>query len=600
MDPAANPIQNGKTYRNLPWWRRLDRDTLRKDLLAGLTGAVIVLPQGVALALLAGLPPAYGLYTAIVPVIIAALFGSSHHLVSGPTTAISIVVFTTISVLAPPGTETYVALALALTLLVGLFQLGLGLARLGALVNFISHSVVVGFTAGASIMIVLSQLPKTLGLELPRQKLLLMTVPDLFNQLGSLNPYAVLVTLITLAAALAIQRLLPRWPHLLLAMVTGAIAAVVMGDGHDLKLIGSLPSQLPPLSMPDMSFDTMHTLVSGALAVAILGLMEAVSVSRNIAAQSHQRLNPNQEFIGQGLANIVGSFFSSYASSGSFTRSALNYGAGARTPMAAVFSALWVAGVLLLVAPLVSYVPVASVAAVLLLVAWSLVDFKQLRVILKASRMDIAVVATTFVATLVVELTTAIYIGVILSLILHLNRISHPGIVSRVPDTADKNRRFITDNKRLDCPQLKIIRVDGSLFFGAVNDVEQNLQDIDEINPEQRRVLIICSSINFIDVTGAELLARETRRRREFGGDLYLCSVKPGVYDLLRKGGYLNLIGYDHVFASKAEAIQAIVPQLDPDRCRTCTVRVFGECPPLEEMPVALPITRRAEPHEHT
>jgi SulP family sulfate permease len=572
----SSPTQ---TPRIEPWWRRLTRDTLQQDLLAGLTGAVIVLPQSVALALLAGLPVEYGLYTAIVPVIIAALFGSSHHLVSGPTTAISIVVFATLAPLATPGSESYITLALTLTLAVGLFQVALGVARLGALVNFISHTVIVGFTAGAAILIVTSQLQHIFGVWLPRNEPFLTTWSQVLEKLPQSNLHTLAITFATLISAALFGRFLPRWPNLLLAMLVGALLGFLLGgEVTGIHLVGALPSSLPPLSLPDFSLQTWQQITSGALAIAILGLMEAVSIARSIANQSHQRHNANQEFIGQGLSNIVGSLFSSYASSGSFTRSGLNYRAGARSPLAAVFSAIAIAVIVLTMSPLAAYLPVASVAAILLLVAWKLIDFHNIIVILKASRSDAAVLVTTFIATLLVDLTFAVYVGVMLSLVLHLIRISHPTIVSRVPDPEDSNRRFITAPRRQECPQLKIIRIDGSLFFGSASDIEESLQNIELFNPEQKRVLIICSGVNFIDITGAELLKREVERRREMGGDLYLCSVKPGVLEILRKGGYLETIGMDHIFASKALAIHQIFAALDHERCKRCNVRAFSEC----------------------
>lgn len=565
--------------RSAPWWQRLNRDTLRHDLLAGLTGAVIVLPQGVALALLAGLPVEYGLYTAIVPVIVAALFGSSHHLVSGPTTPISIVVFATIAPLAMPGSEQYITLVLTLTLAVGLFQIGLGLARFGALVNFISHTVIVGFTAGAAILIATSQLTHIFGVALPRSETFFDPWGPLIEQLPQWSLNTLAITLATIVAAALIGRFLPRWPSLLLAMLTGTLlAALFGGEASGIALVGPLPATLPPLSLPDFSLETWRQIISGALAIAILGLMEAVSIARSIANQSHQRYNANQEFIGQGLSNIAGSLFSSYASSGSFTRSGLNYRAGAKTPLAAVFSALAIAIIILTLAPLAAYLPVASVAGVLLIVAWKLIDFHNIAVILRASRSDTAVLITTFAATLLADLIFAVYVGVMLSLVLHIIRISHPTIVSRIPDKEDSNRRFITAPRHQECPQLKIIRIDGSLFFGSASDIEESLQNIDLYDPEQRRVLIICSGINFIDITGAELLQREALRRRSLGGDLYLCSVKPGVLKMLRKGGYLKTLGTEHIYPSKALAIHHVFAALDHDRCRRCGVRLFTEC----------------------
>ena len=337
----------------LRWWNFIGWDTVRADFLAGLTGAVIVLPQGVAFAMIAGLPPEYGLYTAIVTPIVAALFGSSLHLISGPTTAISIVVFTSISPLAEPGSEAYIRIVLTLTFMAGAYQLAFGLARLGALVNFVSHSVVVGFTSGAAILIATSQMKHIFGLTMPRDHSFFHVWLEILNEIEHINPYVIVVAMVTLACAILFRIVIPRWPGMLFAMIIGSLACLLLnGSEHGIHLIGQMPDRLPPPSLPDFSFQTIRHLAPKALAVALLGLIEALSIGRSIAVKSRQPIDCNQEFIGQGLSNIIGSFFSSYAGSGSFTRSGINYQAGALTPLSAVFSALLLALLLLLIAPL--------------------------------------------------------------------------------------------------------------------------------------------------------------------------------------------------------------------------------------------------------
>ena len=325
----------------LAWIPLVDRASLRADLMAGLTGAVIVLPQGVAFATIAGLPPQYGLYTAMVTPIIAALFGSSRHLISGPTTAISIVIFASIKHHAVPGSPEFVTMALTLTFLAGVYQLAFGLAKLGALVNFVSHTVVMGFTAGAAILIATSQLKHVLGITVPRGESFAHTWVDIYHELGNVNLTVLGIALVTLLTAMVCRRLSPKLPSLLLGLIAGSLAALVIGGAsHGVTFVEQIPAQLPPLSMPDFSVGVIRQLAPEAFAVALLGLIEAVSIARSVATRSHQRINSNQEFIGQGLSNMVGSFFSSYAGSGSFTRSGINYQAGARTPMAAIFAAI--------------------------------------------------------------------------------------------------------------------------------------------------------------------------------------------------------------------------------------------------------------------
>lgn len=563
----------------LRWSHRVDRGSLRADLLAGLTGAAVVLPQGVAFALVAGLPPVYGLYAAMVPAVVAGLFGSSLHLVSGPTTALSIVVFSTLSPLAAPGSPEYIQLALTLAFLAGVIQLGLGLARLGMLTNFVSHSVVVGFTAGAAILIATSQLKHFFDVEIPAGESFLHTWQDFLLQLELINWQAVTVGSTALVATLVVTRWRRTWPAMLIGMVLASLAAIVLGpEGHHIRLVGDLPRDLPPLSAPALTLGNFSKLSAGALAIAMLGLVEAVSIARAVALKSGQRIDSNQEFVGQGLANVVGSFFSAYPSSGSFTRSGINYAAGARTPLAALFAAAALLAVLMLVAPLAAWLPIPAMAGILFLVAARLVDLHHIRTIAKASKRETAVLVATFLATLFVQLEFAIYLGVLLSLVLYLLRTSRPNIVTLVPDADDPLRAMMAVSARPECPQLKLVRIDGSLFFGAVDHVQQALQWIRDRVPLQRHVVIIGGGINFLDVAGAEMLVQEAEAQRRIGGGLYIAKAKGEVCRMLLRGGYITRFEDGHIFPSKAVAISTLVPQLDDAICAGCRARIFREC----------------------
>jgi len=566
----------------LGWWPMVDGQTARRDLVAGLTGAIIVLPQGVAFATIAGLPPEYGLYSAMVPAAVAALFGSSWHLVSGPTTAISMVVYGVLSPLAEPGSADYLSLALTLTFLVGAIQLAMGLARMGTLINFISHTVVIGFTAGAAFLIAGSQLKNFFGVAIPRGASFSRTLQALFAQAGEISPYVTSVGAITLGTGLLVRRHAPRLPYMVAAMLAGSLAGVALqrlyGGAADVRTVGALPATLPPLSHPTLALATVKQLAGSALALALLALTEAVSIARAIAVRSEQRVDGNQEFIGQGLSNLVGSFFSGYASSGSFNRSGLNYEAGARTPLSAVFASLFLLAILLLVAPLAAYLPVAAMAGILFLVARGLVDIRQIRGIVRTSRSETVVLVATFLSTLFLDLEYAIYVGVILSLGFYLHRTSRPPVGTLVPDREDPEGRPTSGRGQPECSQLKIIEVHGSLFFGAVHHLEQLLHAIDADNPQQKHVLLVADSINFTDVAGAQMLVQEARRRRRMGGGLYLAGVKERTLAVLRKGGYLEEIGEENVFGSLAGAIPEIDKRLDKDVCRLCRTRVFKEC----------------------
>ncbi|KHK01414.1 SulP family inorganic anion transporter [Desulfovibrio sp. TomC] len=565
----------------LGWWPRVNRRTLSADLWAGLTGAVIVLPQGVAFAAIAGLPPQYGLYAAMAPVIVAALFGSSWHLISGPTTAISLVVYANVSQLALPGSPDYIRLVLALTALCGLVQFGLGLARLGGVVNFVSHSVVTGFTAGAAILIATSQLGHFFGVTLPRGGSFLETWFAFLGQLPAINGTVALIAGSTLVLAILLRRLWPRSPALLLALVGGSLVCqLVDGAGHGAKLVGALPSSLPPLSLPEFDLGTFRVLFPGALAVAMLGLAEAVSIARAVAVRSEQTIDNSQEFIGQGLANLVGGFLSGYASSGSFTRTGVNFDAGAKTPLAAVFSALFLAAVVLLVAPATAYLPIPAMAGVIVLVAAGLVNGKAIRHILHTDRSEAGVLGATFLATLFVALEFAIYAGVMLSLLLYLRRTSHPHFITLAPNP-DSAHRALTNVRRkplAECPQLKILRLDGSIFFGAVNHIAEELHRLVARSPEQCHILILGSGINFIDAGGCHMLFHEAGAMKLSGREIFFCSLKREVLELLERGGCLDRIGRQNVFPDKESAIAGIVERLDPERCACCPARVFAEC----------------------
>ncbi|MBU0966993.1 MAG: SulP family inorganic anion transporter [Proteobacteria bacterium] len=567
----------------LKWWPNVTTRTVRADLVAGITGAIVALPQGVAFATIAGMPPEYGLYAGMVPAIVAALFGSSWLLVSGPTTAASIVLYSSLSVHAAPGSVEYVQLALTLTMMVGLIQFVMGLARFGVLVNFISHSVVVGFTAGAAILIASSQFKHFLGLILPRTRHFHETIYGVISHWHEINLYVAAVGVITLISGLLVRRFWPKFPYMIVSMLIGSLAALLMNrmlgpDVANIASVGALPQTLPPLSAPHFTLGNIRMLAPAAVATTLFALTEAVSIARSLADRTGQNLDGNQEFIGQGLSNIVGCFFSGYVATGSFNRSGLNYQAGAKTPLAAIFAGGLLILLVILVAPLAAYLPNAAMAGILFLVAKGLIDFPHIAKILRTSRLESVIMCTTFFATLFLELEFAILLGVMLSLVMYLNRTSHPRLLSRVPDPRHNERAFVTDPILPECPQLKIVRIDGSLYFGAVNHAQERLLEMQCENPGQKHLLVVASGINFIDMAGAEFLAHLAKEKEEAGGRLYLYDIKEGICTHFRLAGYLFDIGTDYIYESKAEAIAEIFDKLDKQICARCTKRIFLEC----------------------
>jgi len=566
----------------LTWFKQVTRHSLKADFLAGLTGAVIVLPQGVAFATIAGLPPEYGLYTAMVTPIIAALFGSSFHLVSGPTTAISIIVFSAVTSHAVPGTSEFISLTLTLTFLAGIYQLAFGLAHLGTVVNFVSNTVVVGFTAGAAILIATSQLKHITGIFVPKGESFIHTWLDLYPRINELNIYLIIIALITVITAILSKKFMPKSPNLLLGMIVGSgIAIYLQNFTTEIKFIGEIPAHLPQPSLPDFSISTIKMLAPEAFAIALLGLIEAVSISRAIATKSNQRIDPNQEFIGQGMSNIFGSFMSSYAGSGSFTRSGINYEAGAKTPLSAIFAAIALMAIILLIAPLTAYLPIAAMGGIILLVAYHLIDFHHISRILRFSKSESAILLTTFFSTLFLELEFAIYLGVLLSLVLFLAKTSTPNIPTLSFDsTARKNMRKLVNIRRKklkQCPQLKIIRVDMSIYFGSVNHIQKCIAQISE-NEGINHILIVASGINLIDLAGAEALVTENKRLKKRGGRLYFVGLKGSVYEFVANSCFIEQIGSEHFFDTTEQAIAFIYQQLDKNVCANCHSRIFNEC----------------------
>ncbi|ESQ10921.1 MAG: hypothetical protein N838_18265 [Thiohalocapsa sp. PB-PSB1] len=519
----------------MAWLPGVRRGDVKADLIAALTGAIIVLPQGVAFATIAGMPPQYGLYAGMVPAIVAALFGSSRHLVSGPTTAASVVLFSSLSLLAVPGTPDYVALALTLTFMVGVMELALGLARMGALVNFISHSVVVGFTAGAALLIAAKQLKHFFGVEIDSGGHLHDILIEFGRHIVDINPFATAVALMTLAIGIGVKLWLPRFPYMIAAMVGGSLFALLLDwlfgpEVTHIATVGALPANLPPLSAPTLTLDNIRHLAPSALAVTLFALTEAVSIGRSLAVRGGYRIDGNQEFIGQGLSNIAGAFFSGYVATGSFNRSGVNFEAGARTPLAAVLAGLLLMAVVLLVAPLASYLPKAAMAGVLFLVAYGLIGMKEIHHIVTASRRETSVLIVTFLSALFLDLEFAIFAGVLLSLVLYLERTSKPRLVTLSPDPRLPQHAFSSDPLVQQCPQLHFLRIDGSLFFGSVAHVEQAFDHMHEQTPKQKHLAILADGINFVDLQGGECLVREAERRKADGGGFFCANCDKRIF----------------------------------------------------------------------
>ena len=359
--------------------------------------------------------------------------------------------------------------------------------------------------------------------------------------------------------------------------------------------IGPVGSPLPPLSTPAFAFETLRSLGGVAVSITLLSIAQAISIARAIATRSGQRIDANQELIGQGLSNLAASFFSGYPSSASLNRSGANFEAGARTPLAAVLSAAFLAVLLFVIAPLIAFIPAAVVAAMLMLIGWTLIDFAAIRKIVRMSRPETFVLAVTFLATMTLSMEVAILVGVFVSLVAYLYRTSRPTMHSLVPDPLDPERRMVEAHEPLrECPQLKILRIEGSIYFGATHHVATHFDTLRKVSPVQKHLLLLAQSINFVDVSGADLLAEEAAIRRAQGGDLYLHRPRQPAREMLYRGGQLDRIGPGHVFVSMHEAIATVFARLDEGRCRRCTARIFRECATVAPADTGLEAARPA------
>lgn len=571
-------------FRLFPFltWLPLAKKSWKDDLIAGITGTIIVIPQAVAFAIIAGLPPVYGFYTAMITPVLAALFGSSYHLISGPTTAISIVVFATVSELVDVTNdlESYISLTLVLTFMAGVIQFAMGLARMGKLVNFVSHSVIIGFTAGAGVLIGFKQLQHVFGMEMPRGSSFYDILKNIVLNIDETNWYVFIVAISTLLIAILIKKFvkpLSRF-YMLIAMVLGSVLAILLGgEANGIENVGKIPSNLPPFRIPDINLSNVRQLSSGALTLALLGLIEAVAIARSIALSSHQRIDGNQEFKGQGISNLVASFFSSYMGSGSFTRSGVNYQAGAKTPMSAIFAAFFLMIVLLLFSGYASYLPKSAMGGIILLVGYNLIDFHHIHQVFKSSGRELTVLSTTLFGTLFFDLETALFSGIGLSLFFYLEKTAKPNIAILGINEKHRFVNIIRDTETMECPQLKIVRIDGSIYFGAlevVSDFFNKLYDTEK----ELHVLIVARGINFIDLAGATWLTHEAKKWQERGGGMYFSGLKIVSQQILTKGGFRKEIGEEFFYTDKPQAISELYKKLDKDICANCKVRIFHEC----------------------
>lgn len=519
-----------------------------------------------------------GIYTAIMAGIGSAFWGSSDQLFTGPTNTVSLLVLSTLSGMFVPGSSDYIVATGLLTLMVGVLQLVLGLLRFGVIVNFVSHSVIVGFATGTGVLIGLSQLGPLLGVQVSRGNIIAQQL-SLIADLPLFDPVTAAIGIGTMVLIIVLRHLDRRLPGPLIAIVSSALIVYLLGDrAADVAVIGEMPRSLPPFSnLPVFDLDQISRLSTGALAVAAIGLIQTTAVTRAIASQTRQRLDSNQEFVGQGIANILSSLFSGYVASGSFSVTAVNMRAGARTRLAALIACVLVLVTMIVFGPFAANIPNAALAGVLLITAYNMIDRAEIARIWRGAPGDAIIMIVTFLGTMFLDLDFAVLAGIMLSFILYLMRTSAPRVQVVVPD---ENYRHFTHRPGADfCPQLGIVDILGDLYFGAVNHVEEEIIHLANQNPEQRFLLVRLGHVNQVDFSGIHMLESVIRTYRDKGGDVFLVSAGHQVRQLMDTTGCLSYLGLENLL-SEDKAIDHLFHRvLDPAVCiYECPVRVFREC----------------------
>ncbi|MDZ4095349.1 MAG: sulfate permease [Paracoccaceae bacterium] len=559
----------------LKWGKTYDRRALSGDLIAAVIVTIMLIPQSLAYALLAGLPPEAGIYASIAPIILYAIFGTSRALAVGPVAVVSLMTAATIGNIADQGTMGYAVAALTLAGLSGAILLVMGLFRLGFLANFLSHPVIAGFIAASGIIIAASQVKHILGIGAKGD-----TLPELIRSIIQHLPETNWITMLIGVSATAFLFWVRKGlkPALIgfgaskrLADVltkAGPVAAVVVTtvlvwglglNDHGVKIVGVVPQGLPPLTLPSFSPDLIRLLFLPALLISVIGFVESISIAQTLAARKRQRIDPNQELIGLGAANIGAALTGGYPVTGGFARSVVNFDAGAETPAAGAFTAIGLSIAAIALTPLIYFLPTATLSATIIVAVLSLVDFSILKRSWTYSKADFGAVAATILLTLGLGVETGVSAGVVLSIALHLYKTSRPHIaeVGLVPGT--QHFRNIHRHTVLTDPTLLTIRIDESLYFANARFLEDHLYDRVVSDCPIRNVVLMCSAINEIDLSALESLEAINHRLGEMGVTLHLSEVKGPVMDRLKKANFLDALS-GQVFLSQYDAMKALAP----------------------------------------
>jgi SulP family sulfate permease len=560
----------------LEWLPQLKNPAvLRADFIAGLTVALVLIPQSMAYAQLAGLPAYFGLYISFMPVMVAALWGSSKQLGTGPVAVVSLMTATALAPVVggtaisnPELAVSYIALAMFLSFLVGVFQLSLGVFRLGVVVNFLSHPVIVGFTNAAAIVIGLSQVSKIFGVKMPggASDHFLHRIWGVFQQLGDTHLPTLIVGMSALLGIWLLRKYAPRLPGVLLVVATTITVSWLIDFEAAFQgaVVGKVPEGLPSLGMPAFSMEKALTLLPSAIVIALVGFMEAISIAKAMAAKSKDRIDPNQELIGQGMANIAGSFTQSFPASGSFSRSAVNFNAGALTGFSSVVTGLLVLVTLLFLTPLLYHLPQAVLAAVIMMAVVNLINFPAIKHAWHAQKHDGIAAMVTFVCTLgfAPHLDKGIMLGAGLALGLYLYRTMKPrvALLGRYPDGT---LRDLSVNPGLPTDEnIIMLRFDGSLYFANVSFFEDTILEAVSNHKNAKYILVVGDAINQLDASGEEVLHHLVERLYDNGITLVFSGLKKQILDVMRSTHLFEKLGQGNIFATEDMALTDIYNRL--------------------------------------
>lgn len=544
----------------LEWLPQYRRSDLRGDILAGLTVGIMLVPQGMAYSMLAGLPPTYGLYASITPLILYAFFASSRQLSVGPVALISLLVFTGVSKVAVPGTPEFIGLTITVSILAGLMQLLFGMFRLGFLINFLSHPVLSGFTSAASLIILLSQFKYLLGLPVPGSNLIQEIMAGLVRYVPETNFPTLILGFVGVLIIIALKRVNRNLPTGLIITIPGILVVWFWGlDRQGVDIVGEVPGGFPHFSVPPLDYGTIRTLLSVSFTVFLVSFIESLAIAKNLETRHPEhRVSPNQELIALGVSKIISGFFQSFPTTGSFSRSVVNDQLGAKSGMSSIIAAMVVALTLLFLTPLLYFLPTALLGAVVFVSVTSLIDYKEAVRLWRTDRRDFLTLMVTFILTLTMGVQDGVLAGVLLSLGIMIYRSSRPhmAVLGRLPgsDVFRNIERF--PDAELS-PDILIIRFDAQLYFGNSASFVQLLENkVEAKGPGLRLVVLDCSNINDMDSTGVDALDEFLRLLNTKNVKLYLTNTIGPIRDVLYKHGLMERIGWQNHFLNIPSALE--------------------------------------------